>query len=168
MPYVMRKPTESIIETPSGEGDDIMGEKEPLKKLIRAICVFNWFNSCGFTELLPVVASRWDMERFGMIPVGSPRHADVLIIAGYQTFKSIKRAQRIYEQMPDPKVVLALGSCTMTGGMYWDSYNTVKRLDDYLPVTMYVPGCPPRPEAIFEAVGKLIEMIDPKFLEKKR
>lgn len=92
--------------------------------------------------------------------VGSPRHADVLFIAGYQTHKSIKRAQRVYEQMSEPKVVLALGSCTITGGMYWDSYNTIKNLDDYLPVTMYIPGCPPRPEAVFDACVKIFEHVE--------
>jgi len=126
-----------------------------MKRLIKAIWVLGWFNSCGFTELLPVVSSRWDMERFGMIVTGTPRQADVLFIAGYQTFKSIKRVQRIYEQMADPKAVIALGNCTMSGGTYWDSYNTIKRLSDYLPVTIYVPGCPPRPEAVFEAAGKI-------------
>jgi NADH-quinone oxidoreductase subunit B len=130
-----------------------------MRRLIKAIWIFNWFNSCGFTELAPVVGSRWDMERFGMIIVGSPRHADVLFIAGYQTIKSIKRAKRIYEQMAEPRVVIALGSCTMTGGMYWDSYNTIKRLEDYLPVNLYIPGCPPRPEAIFEACEKIFEHV---------
>lgn len=130
-----------------------------MKKLIKAIWVFNWFNSCGFTELIPVVGSRWDMERFGMKVVGTPRQADVLFIAGYQTIKSIKRAKRAYEQMAEPKVVIGLGSCTMTGGMYWDSYNTIKRLEDYLPVTMYIPGCPPRPEAVFKAVEKIFEHV---------
>ncbi len=126
-----------------------------MKRLIKAIWVMGWFNSCGFTELLPVVSSRWDMERFGMIVTGTPRQADALFIAGYQTVKSIKRAQRIYAQMADPKAVIALGNCTMSGGTYWDSYNTIKRLSDYLPVTIYIPGCPPRPEAIFAAVGKV-------------
>jgi len=126
-----------------------------MRKLIKAIWIFNWFNSCGFAELVPLVGSRWDMERFGMIIVGTPRHADVLFIAGYQTHKSIERAKRIYEQMGEPKVIIALGSCTMTGGMYWDSYNTIKKLDDYLPITMYIPGCPPRPEAVFEACEKI-------------
>lgn len=130
------------------------------KRLIRALWVFNWFNSCGFTELLPVVASRFDMERFGMIVVGSPRHADVLFVAGYQTFKSAKYLRRIYEQMPDPKFVVALGSCPFSGGMYWDSYNTIKHLDEYIPVDLYIPGCPPRPEAIFHAVGLVMEMIE--------
>ncbi|MBU7024076.1 MAG: NADH-quinone oxidoreductase subunit B, partial [Theionarchaea archaeon] len=73
-------------------------KKRKLQRIIKAIWIFNWFNSCGFCELVPVVGSRWDMERFGMIIVGTPRHADVLFIAGYQTLKSIKRAQRIYEQ----------------------------------------------------------------------
>jgi len=131
-----------------------------LKRLIKAIWIFNWFNSCGFIELIPVVASRWDMERFGMIIVGSPRHADVLFIAGYQTLKSIKRARQVYEQMAEPRVVIALGSCTMTGGMYWDSYNTVKKLSDYIPVNMYIPGCPPRPEAVFEACAKIFQHVE--------
>ncbi|RLI86074.1 MAG: NADH-quinone oxidoreductase subunit B [Candidatus Altiarchaeales archaeon] len=137
----------------------MVSKAKKLRRLIRSIWVFNWFNSCGFTELIPVVGSRWDMERFGMIVTGTPRHADVLFIAGYQTLKSIKRAKRIYEQMPEPKVVIALGSCTMTGGMYWDSYNTIKRLEDYLPVNLYIPGCPPRPEAVFEACEKIFKHV---------
>lgn len=130
-----------------------------MKRLIKAIWVFNWFNSCGFAEVVPIAGSRWDMERFGIILTGSPRHADVLFIAGYQTFKSMKRAQRIYEQMADPKAVIALGACTMSGGMYWDSYNTVKRVSDYIPVNIYVPGCPPRPEALFEACDKIFQHV---------
>ena len=130
-----------------------------MRKLILAIWIFNWFNSCGFAELVPLVGSRWDMERFGMIITGTPRHADVLFIAGYQTHKSIQRAVRVYEQMAEPRVVIALGSCTMSGGMYWDSYNTIKRLKDYLPVTMFIPGCPPRPEAVFEACEKIFQHV---------
>ena len=95
-----------------------------------------------------------------MILVGTPRQADVLFITGYQTFKSIRRAQRIYDQMAEPKAVIAMGSCTMSGGMYWDSYNTIKRLEDYLPVTIYIPGCPPRPEAVFEAVAKIFAHVE--------
>lgn len=131
-----------------------------MKRLINAIWIFNWFNSCGFCELVPLVGSRWDMERFGMIITGTPRHADVLFIAGYQTLKSIRRAQVIYEQMPDPKAVIALGACTMSGGMYWDSYNTVKRLEDHIPVDMYIPGCPPRPEAVFHAIHQIVEHVE--------
>ncbi|OYT26790.1 MAG: NADH-quinone oxidoreductase subunit B [Candidatus Altiarchaeales archaeon ex4484_96] len=135
------------------------GKAKKLRRLIKSIWVFNWFNSCGFTELVPVVGSRWDMERFGMVVTGTPRHADVLFIAGYQTHKSIRRAKIIFEQMAEPKVVIGLGACSMTGGMYWDSYNTIKRLEDYLPVNMYVPGCPPRPEAVFEACEKIFQHV---------
>jgi len=134
-------------------------QAEEMKRLIKSIWVFNWFNSCGFTELISVVGSRWDMERFGMVVTGTPRHADALFIAGYQTFKSIKRAQRVYAQMPEPRVVIALGACTMSGGMYWDSYNTIKKLSDYIPVNMYIPGCPPRREAIFEACDKIFQPV---------
>jgi len=137
----------------------VVEQATKMKRLINAIWIFNWFNSCGFCELIPLVGSRWDMERFGMIITGTPRHADVLFIAGYQTLKSIKRAQVIYEQMPDPKAVIALGACTMSGGMYWDSYNTVKRLADYIPVNIYIPGCPPRPEAVFEACMKIFHHV---------
>lgn len=137
-----------------------MDKEKKLKKLVKAIWIFNWFNSCGFTEIFPVMSSRWDMERFGIIFVSSPRHADVLIIAGYQTLKSIKRAKKIYEQMPEPKVVIGMGSCSMSGGMYWDSYNTIKRLDDWIPVDLYIPGCPPRPEAIFEGILKLVKKVE--------
>jgi len=137
----------------------VVEQATKMKRLINAIWIFNWFNSCGFTELFPLVGSRWDMERFGMIITGTPRHADVLFIAGYQTMKSIRRAQVIYEQMPDPKAVIALGACTMSGGMYWDSYNTVKRLTDYIPVNIYIPGCPPRPEAVFEACMKIFHHV---------
>jgi len=141
----------------AGMDKKVMARK--MGRLIRAIWIFNWFNSCGVTELLPVVASIYDMERFGLIVVDNPKHADVLIVGGYQTEKSIKRVIRIYNQMPEPKAVMALGSCTMTGGMYWDSYNTIKRLSDYIPVNIYVPGCPPRPEAVFQAVGMIFEHV---------
>ena len=95
-----------------------------------SLWVINYFNSCGFMELLPWVSSGYDMERFGILPTASARHADVLIVAGYITTKGAKRVKRIYDQMPSPKFVLALGSCPMTGGMYWDSYNTVKNIEE--------------------------------------
>jgi NADH-quinone oxidoreductase subunit B len=137
-----------------------MDDATRMKKVTKSIWILNWFNSCGFLELVPVATSRWDMERFGITLVSTPRHADCLFIAGYQTLKSIKRAQKIYEQMPEPKIVIALGSCTMSGGMYWDSYNTIKNLSDYLPVDLYIPGCPPRPEAVFHGVHMLVVKVN--------
>ena len=147
--------------TPASDtpGGDRVKDSSRMKLLVKSIWIINWFNSCGFTELLPVASSRWDMERFGIILVPTPRHADCLIIAGYQTAKSIKRAQMIYDQMPEPKVVVALGSCTMSGGMYWDSYNTIKDLSYYLPVSLYIPGCPPRPEAVFHGIHMIVEKV---------
>lgn len=126
----------------------------------KSLWIINYFNSCGFIELLPWVGAGYDMERFGMKPVGSPRHADVLLVAGYITEKGIKIVKRAYEQMPSPKYVVALGSCSMTGGMYWDSYSTVKHVDKYVPVDIWVPGCPPRPEKIGQAFEKLMKKIE--------
>ena len=113
-----------------------------------SLWVINYFTACGFMELLPWVGSGYDMERFGIVAVPTPRHADVLIVAGYVTAKAAGRIKRIYDQMPSPKYVMALGSCPMTGGMYWDSYATIKQIDKYIPVDIWVLGCPPKPENI--------------------
>jgi len=116
--------------------------------------------ACCALEMIGTAASRFDIARFGMdIFRWSPRQADLMIVAGTLTWKMAPAVKLVYEQMAEPKVVIALGSCTMTGGMYWDSYNTIKRLEDYLPVTMYIPGCPPRPEAIFEACEKIFKHV---------
>ena len=113
-----------------------------------SLWVINYFTACGFMELLPWVGSGYDMERFGILAVATPRHADVLVVSGYVTKKAVKRIKMIYDQMPSPKYVLALGSCPMTGGMYWDSYSTIKRIDEYIPVDNWILGCPPKPENI--------------------
>jgi NADH-quinone oxidoreductase subunit B len=124
-----------------------------------SLWVVNYFNSCGFMELLPWVGSGYDMERFGIMAVGSPRHADVLVVAGYITKKAAKRVKRIYDAMPSPKYVMALGSCPMTGGMYWDSYATVKRIDEYVPVDVWVLGCPPKPENVGHGIVMAMKAI---------
>jgi len=124
-----------------------------------SIFVLAYGTGCGAIEMPPIFTSRYDVERFGIRGAATPRQADVIIVSGYCTFKTLKRIIRSYEQMCTPKYILALGSCTVNGGMYWDSYNTVKKLDDYLPVDMYVSGCMPRPEAIIEGFVKLQEEI---------
>lgn len=124
-----------------------------------SLWVINYFTSCGFMELLPWVGSGYDMERLGIKAVSTPRHADVLIVAGYVTKKAAKRIKRIYEQMPSPKHVMALGSCPMTGGMYWDSYATIKSVDEVIPVDIWVLGCPPKPENIGHAVVMAMKAI---------
>jgi NADH-quinone oxidoreductase subunit B len=114
---------------------------------------------CGAIELRPLHTSRFDMERFGIAMRPTPRQADVLIISGYLAVKTLKRVIRVYEQIQDPKYVLALGSCTINGGMYFDSYNTLNVLDRYIPVDVYVNGCMPRPEAIIDGFGLLMRKI---------
>ena len=115
---------------------------------------------CGIIEVPPVITARWDAERFGVIPVATPRQANLFLITGYVSLKTLKAIIRTYELMPEPKYTVGFGSCPINGGMYWDSYNTVKRLEDYLPVFMYIPGCPPRPEAIYDAVFKIVQHIN--------
>ncbi len=124
-----------------------------------SLWMMHFCTGCGALEMSPTMTSRFDMERFGIVPVATARQADVLLITGYLTVKTLKRVVRSYEQMAEPKFVIGFGSCTIRGGMYWDSYNTVKELDRYLPVDIYVNGCMPRPEAIIDAFLKLREMI---------
>ena len=106
------------------------------------------------------MTSRYDAERFGITGSATPRQADVLLITGYLAVKTLKRVIRTYEQMQSPKYVMGFGSCTINGGMYWDSYNTIKRLDDYLPVDIFINGCMPRPEAVIDGFIQLQKLID--------
>ena len=125
----------------------------------RSLWIINYFTACGFIELLPWVGSGYDMERFGILAKGSPRHADVFIIAGYVTKKALPRIKRIYEQMPEPKMVVAVGSCPASGCVFYDCYNVVGPLDKFIPVNAYVPGCPPKPEAIIFALVNALEKV---------
>jgi NADH-quinone oxidoreductase subunit B len=114
---------------------------------------------CGSIELPPLYTARYDVSRFGIFPRPTPRQAGVFIVSGYLSVKTLKRVIRSYEQMQNPKFVLGLGSCTVNGGMYFDSYNTINRLDYYLPVDVYIAGCMPRPEALIAGFNKLKELI---------
>lgn len=122
-----------------------------------------WFlgfgTGCGAVELRPLLTARYDVYRYGIQPRPTPRQSSVFIIGGYASVKTIKRIIRSYEQMQNPKFVIALGSCTINGGMYWDSYNTINRLDHYIPVDVYIAGCMPRPEAIIAGFMKLKQLI---------
>ena len=99
------------------------------------------------------------MERFGIIKCGSPRHSDILVATGPITNQTKERVLRIYEQMPDPKHVIAIGECACSGGVFRNCYNILGGIDQLLPVDAYVPGCPPRPEAIIYGIVKLIEKL---------
>jgi len=114
---------------------------------------------CGAIELPPTMTSRYDAERFGIRGAATPRQADVLLITGYLATKTLKRVIRVYEQMQSPKYIIGFGSCTINGGMYWDSYNTINRLDMYIPVDVYINGCMPRPEAVIAGFVKLQKLI---------
>ncbi|MHB2150890.1 NADH-quinone oxidoreductase subunit NuoB [Calditrichota bacterium LG25] len=114
---------------------------------------------CGSIELPPLYTARYDVSRYGIFPRPTPRQAGVFIISGYLSVKTLKRVIRSYEQMQNPKFVLGLGSCTVNGGMYFDSYNTINRLDYYLPVDVYIAGCMPRPEALIAGFNQLKKMI---------
>jgi NADH-quinone oxidoreductase B subunit len=112
-------------------------------------------NGCDI-EILATLAPRYDLERFGVKLQGSPRHADVLICTGPVTRLARERLLRTYEQMPVPKFVVAVGSCSITGGAFHGCYNIVGDIGDVIPVDVYVPGCPPRPEAIIDGVVQLL------------
>jgi NADH-quinone oxidoreductase B subunit len=117
-------------------------------------------NGCDI-EILATLTPRYDLERFGVKLKGSPRHADVLICTGPVTQQARERLVRIYEQMPDPKFVVAVGSCALTGGVFRGCYNTLGGIDQAIPVDVYIPGCPPRPEAIIDGVVKLLQSLQP-------
>nr|AHZ58066.1 NADH dehydrogenase subunit K [Tmesipteris elongata] len=112
--------------------------------------------SCCFIEFASLIGSRFDFDRYGLVPRSSPRQADLIITAGTVTMKMAPSLVRLYEQMPEPKYVIAMGACTITGGMFsTDSYSTVRGVDKLIPVDIYLPGCPPKPEAIIDAIIKL-------------
>lgn len=118
-------------------------------------------NGCDI-EILATLTPRYDLERFGVKLQGSPRHADVLLATGPVTLQSRDRLLRIYEQMPDPKFVVAIGSCGLSGGVFHGCYNIVGSIDEVLPVSAYIPGCPPRPEAIIQGVVALLQSLKPQ------
>lgn len=112
-------------------------------------------NGCDI-EILATLTPRYDVERFGIKLCGSPRHADVLICTGPVTRQARERLLRTYEQMPEPKFVVAVGSCGISGGVFQGCYNIVGHIDEVLPVDAFIPGCPPRPEAIIDGIVKLL------------
>jgi NADH-quinone oxidoreductase B subunit len=112
-------------------------------------------NACDI-EVLAALTPRFDVERFGLLLRGSPRHGDVLVCTGPVTRQVKDRLIRIYEQMPDPKFVVAVGSCACSGGAFRGCYNVLGGVDAAIPVTAYIPGCPARPDAIIDGVVKLL------------
>ena len=112
-------------------------------------------NGCDI-EILATLTPRYDVERFGIKLEGSPRHADVLIVTGPVTRQARERLIRTYEQMPEPKFVISVGSCSISGGVFEGCYNVGGSVDEVIPVDVYIPGCPPRPEAIIDGIVQLL------------
>ncbi|MDT3737897.1 MAG: NADH-quinone oxidoreductase subunit B family protein [Candidatus Kapabacteria bacterium] len=125
--------------------------------------------ACCAIEFMALNASHFDMMRFGAIPRTSPRQADFIIVSGTVTLKMADRIKTLYEQMSEPRYVMSMGSCANSGGPYWEhGYHVLKGVDRVIPVDVYVPGCPPRPEAFFEGLVKLQGMISHQAIFRKR
>ncbi|AMQ18630.1 NADH-quinone oxidoreductase subunit B family protein [Thermococcus peptonophilus] len=145
-------------------------ERERLEKRIAQLCRFigrsPWVfhinsgscNGCDI-EIIAALTPRYDAERFGVKLVGSPRHADILLVTGPVTNQSLERVKLVYEQTPEPKIVVAVGACPTGGSVFYESPFTNAPLDRVIPVDVYVPGCPPRPEAILQGVVLALEKL---------
>jgi len=115
-------------------------------------------NACDI-EVVAALTPRFDLERFGVLLKATPRHADVIICTGPATRQMKDRLIRIYEQTPDPKFVIAVGACAMSGCVYRGAYNVIGGIDQVIPVDVYVPGCPVRPDAVIDGVVKLLNKL---------
>ncbi|MGQ9674284.1 MAG: NADH-quinone oxidoreductase subunit B family protein [Chloroflexota bacterium] len=120
-------------------------------------------NGCDI-EILACLTPMYDVERFGMINVGNPKHADILLVTGPVNKRNARVLRNLYEQMPDPKIVVAVGTCASSGGVFHNCYNTLGGIDKVIPVDVYVPGCAAKPEAIIDGVVMALQRLAEKKL----
>ncbi|MCU0317737.1 MAG: NADH-quinone oxidoreductase subunit B [Amoebophilaceae bacterium] len=149
----------------TGDGEVTLTQLEELLNWARrsSLWPMTFGLACCAIEMMGTYAGDYDLDRLGVIPRASPRQADVMIVSGTVTFKMADRIKRLYEQMAEPRYVISMGSCANCGGPYWQhGYHVVKGVDRIIPVDVYVPGCPPRPEALIGGILKLQEKIRQK------
>ncbi|MEA3522203.1 MAG: NADH-quinone oxidoreductase subunit B family protein [Campylobacterota bacterium] len=118
-------------------------------------------NGCDI-EILASLSPKYDLERFGVINTGNPKQSDIFLVTGPVTYRSRERLIELYTQIPEPKVVVAVGSCSCTGGVFRDMYNVEDGVDRYIPVDVYIPGCATSPEIIIDGVVKALEILEKK------
>jgi ech hydrogenase subunit C len=121
----------------------------------------NSCNGCDI-EFLACLTPMYDLERFGILHVGNPKHADVLVVTGSVNHRTARVLQNVYDQIPSPKVVVAMGVCSSTGGVFADGYNVLGGIDKVIPVDVFVPGCPPRPEAMIDGILQAAAILETK------
>jgi NADH-quinone oxidoreductase subunit B len=137
----------------------LLGKLEEIKSWAResSIWPLTFGLSCCAIEMMATAASRYDLDRFGIMFRATPRQSDLLLVAGWVTAKMAPLLKRLYDQMPDPKYVVAMGNCAIAGGPWRDCEPVVKGVDKIVPVDVYIPGCPPRPEALIDGLFQLQE-----------
>jgi NADH-quinone oxidoreductase subunit B len=133
-----------------------------------SLWVFNFGLACCAIEFIAASMARHDFIRLGVIPFANgPRQADLMVVSGTVTDKMAPSVRRLWEQMPEPKYAISFGACSNSGGPYWDSYCVTKGVDQIIPIDVYVPGCPPRPEALLQGIIKLQEKIAAENLSQR-
>ncbi|KAF3633756.1 NAD(P)H-quinone oxidoreductase subunit K, chloroplastic [Capsicum annuum] len=135
---------------------------------LSSLCPLLYDTSCCFIEFASLIGSRFDFDRYGLVPRSTPRQADLILMDGTVTMKMASSLVRLYKQIPEPKYVIAMGACTITGGMFNTySYSTVRGVDKLIPVDVYLPGCLTKPEAVIDAITKLRKKISRELYEDR-